>query len=310
MIFNFVLANHHETSLNSLGDLLEPIFQGLEDCGHHVIRFGLDLHEAPMVNVLVEFFKDDAIVDDFLRYKRDLGDRFVLGLIGTEDPDDRLVMDSYPNRRRNLERIAAAADFVWTLLPIEPFYQAICGADRVRLLRYGFSERCLETDMIGDPALRDIDAVLYGNPHPYRQHVVEALQARGVSCVSTQREAYPDYVAADLIRRAKLLLDIRRGAEVRYLSPTRILRGLHSGTAVLAEDFDRSALSYLYGYTTACPYETLAERCEEIVRSGSFVKRGFDALAKFRGETSMRDNMAQALNMPVFERLAGMSAAS
>ena len=125
MIFNFILANHHETSLNSLGDLVEPICQGLEQGGHHVIRYGIDLHQAPTVNVLVEFFKDDTIVDDFLRFKRDHGDQFVLGLIGTEDPDDRLVMDNYPNRRRNLERIAAAADFVWTLLPVENFYRQI-----------------------------------------------------------------------------------------------------------------------------------------------------------------------------------------
>jgi len=304
MIFNFVLANHHETSLNSLGDLLEPIFQGLEDCGHHVIRYGIDLHAAPMVNVLVEFFKDDAIVDDFLRFKRQHGDRFVLGLIGTEDPEDRLVMDAYPNRRRNLERIAAAADFVWTLLPVEPFYQAICGPDRVRLLRYGFSERCVDLDMIKDPKLRDIDAVLYGNVHPHRRRIVDALEAKGLTCVCTQREAYPDYVALDLIRRAKVLLDIRRSPDVRYLSPTRILRGLHSGTAVLAEEFDHGVLSYLYDYTTAVPYEALADRCREIIGSGGFVERGFAALAKFRAETSMRENVAAALKAPVFERLA------
>jgi len=303
MIFNFVLANHHETSLNSLGDLVEPICQGLEQCGHHVIRYGIDLHQAPAVNVLVEFFKDDAIVDDFLRFKRDHGDRFVLGLIGTEDPDDRLVMDNYPNRRRNLERIAAAADFVWTLLPVEEFYRQICGADRVRLLRYGFSERCVEPDMIGDPKWRDIDAVLYGNAHPYRQRIVDALAAHGLTCVCTQREAYPDYVAADLIRRAKVLLDVRRGPEVRYLSPTRILRGLHSGTMVLSERFDAGPLSYLYDYTVASPYDELAERCHALIKSGGFVERGFAALAKFRAETSMRDSMARALEVPALRRL-------
>jgi hypothetical protein len=307
MIFNFVLANHHETSLNSLGDLLEPIYQGLEANGHHVMRFGIDLHEAPVVNMLVEFFKDDHIVDDFLRFKRDHGERFILGLIGTEDPDDPLVMDHYPNRRANLERLTAAADFIWTILPVEPYYAAIRGADRVALLRYGFSELYLEPDIIADPRARDVDVLLYGNPQPYRNKIVQGLEEAGLSCVRTQREAYPDFVAADLVRRAKVLLDLRRGPEVRFLSPTRIVKGLHAATAVLSERFDTSAVANLYDYTVAAPYDELVERCREIIAEGRFVEIGAAAQAKFRHETSMREAVARALALPPLVRLAAAS---
>lgn len=305
MIFNFVLANHHETSLNSLGDLLEPIYQGLEACGHHVIRFGVDLHEAPMINVLVEFFKDDPIVEDFLRYKRDLGDRFILGLLGTEDPDDQLVMAEYPNRRRNLARLTAAADFVWTLLPVEAYYAAIRGPEHVALLNYGFCERYVEPDIIANPRRRDIDVVLYGNPQPYRMQIVQALEAGGLTCVTTQREGYPDFVATDLIRRSKVLLDIRRSADVRYLSPTRIMKGIHCGTAVVSERFDTSPIAYFYDYVTAHPYGELVEACRRIIEDGAFVHLGLAALAKFRVETSMRDNLARVLTLPALVRLAG-----
>jgi len=304
MIFNFILANHHETSLNSLGDLLEPIYQGLEAGGYHVIRFGIDFHEAPAINIMVEFFKDDSVVEDLLRFKRELGDRFVFGLLATEDPEDELVMRQYPNRGPNLRRLAEVADFVWTLLPVEPFYETICGAGRVAWLRYGFTGGYVEPDVIANPRLRDIDVLMYGNPHPYRDRIVQALNASGLKCIGTQREAYPDFVAADLIRRAKILLDIRRSADVRFLSPTRIMRGLHSGTAVVSERYDRSPLAYFYDYVAPASYEELADRCREIIRDVSYIGMAGTALAKFRAETSMAANVTAALALPVFERLA------
>ena len=304
MIFNFALSNHHETSLNSLSDLLEPIYQGLEAGGHHVIRFGTDLHQAPVINIMVEFFKDDPIVEDLLRYKREFGENFVFGLLGTEDPEDDLVMRQYPNRRPNLQRLAAAVDFVWTLLPVEAYYEAICGAGRVAWLRYGFCDGYVEPDIIADPRLRDIDVLLYGNPHPYRDRIVQALEAGGIKCIGTQREAYPDFVAADLIRRAKILLDIRRSADVRFLSPTRIMRGLHSGTAVVSERYDQSPLAYFYDYVSPSAYEELPDRCRDIIKSGSYIEMARAALAKFRAETSMAANVTAALALPVFERLA------
>lgn len=304
MIFNFVLANHHETSLNSLGDLLEPIYQGLEANGHHVIRFGIDFHQAPVVNLMVEFFKDDAIVEDLLRFKREWGDRFVLGLLGTEDPDDEMVMRHYPNRRPNLQRLSAAVDFVWTLLPVERYYAAICGAERVAWLRYGFCDGYVEPDVIADPRLRDIDVVMYGNPHPHRDRVTQALTAAGLTCVGTQREAYPDFIAADMIRRAKVLLDVRRSLDVRFLSPTRIMRGLHSGTAVLSERYDQSKLAYFYDYVVATPYDELVERCRQMIHDGTYIETARAALARFRAETSMAATVTAALALPALERLA------
>jgi hypothetical protein len=269
-----------------------------------VIRYGTDFHEAPLINVMVEFFKDDPIVNDLLRFKRDLGERFVFGLLCTEDPEDDLVMNVYPNRRPNLERLAAVADFIWTLLPVEHFYAPLCGADRVALLRYGFSREHLEPDIIADARARDIDVLLYGNPHPHRQAVVSALAAAGLNCVTTQREAYPEFAAADLVRRAKLLLEVRRSADVRFLSPTRLMKALHAGTAIVAERFDDSALAELYAYTIPCDYADIAATCRKLIGDGMYVERGLQALAKFQAETSMQERVQQALALPVFRRLA------
>jgi hypothetical protein len=104
----------------------------------------------------------------------------------------------------------------------------------------------------------------------------------------------------DIIRRAKVLIDVRRGPQVRFLTPTRIAKGLHSGTAVVSERFDESETARLYRYTEACAYEEIADRCGEMIRSGAYLEIGLAALARFRAETSMRDNVARALALPIF----------
>lgn len=304
MIFNFLMSNHHETSLNSLGELLVPIYLGLEANGHHVMRFGIDFHEAPVINVMAEFFIDDSFVDLILDIKRSRGDRFIFGILGTEDPEDDLVMSYYPNRLPNLRRLAGIADFVWTLLPVDRYYETLCGDDRVAWLRYGFCEGYVEPDLIANPALRDIDAIMYGNPHPHRDRVTQALAAAGIACVGTQREAYPDFIAADMARRAKVLLDVRRNPDVRFLSPTRIMRGLHSGVAVVSERYDQSPLAYLYDYVLAASYDDVAAQCRQIIQDRTYVDRAHAALARFRAETSMTANVAAALALPAFERIA------
>jgi hypothetical protein len=303
VIFNFVLSNHHESSLNSLGDLLEPIYLGLEACGHHVIRYSRSFHAAPMINVLIEFFTIDSFVEDLLRMKRDHGEGFRLGLLCTEDPEDWLAMDVFPNRRPNLERLASISDFIWTLLPVEDYYRSLCEPSRIGRLKYGFIEEYLDPDIVTDPRHRDLDVLLYGNAHPYRETVVRALDAAGINCMVTAREVFPDFAATDLVRRSKILLDVRRSPDVRYLSPTRIVRGLHAGTAVVSERYDEGPLADLYEYTVACRYEELVTRCTEIIRGGRYVDLGLSALEKFRAATSMRENVAAALSLPVFGEL-------
>jgi len=307
VIFNFGLRNHHDTSLNSLGDLLLPIWHGLEANGHQVIRFCTEFRAAPVVNVLLEFFVDDAYIDTLLRLKREHGERLIFGLICTEDPEDRIVMDEFPNRLPNLERLLPVVDFIWTLLPVPSFYERNGCADRTKLLQYGFSPAYLDPFLISDPAGRNLDTVLYGSDHGYRAKIANAIRERGVGCFGTSRQYYPGFMTDDLIRRAKLVIDLRRGPGVRFLSPTRIVKALHSGTAVVSEEFDRSEIASLYRYTVMTPYEALADRCVEIVRSGAATRMGLEALRRFQAETSMAANVAQAMALPVFERLKAMT---
>lgn len=304
MIFNFFLGNHAADSLNSLGDLVEPIYRGLEANGHHVIAFGTGMRDPPAINVFVEFFEDDVVANAILSAKTQHGSRFLFGIVCTEDIEDELVMNprDHPRRRANLMRLLPQADFVWTLLPVAA-YEQISGAGKVGLLEYGFSEACADPFPIQDRGLRDVDVIIYGNRNPYRAAIGDALQRQGLTVFFGHRETFPTFVSDDIIRRAKVLIDIRRGPGVRFLSPTRIVKGLHLGTAVVSEQFDTSPISNLYRYTLACPYEALVERTVELVRSGTFMNLGNAARARFRAETSMQANMARMLQLPALATL-------
>ncbi len=307
MIFNFYLGNHDSSGLRGMADLLVPIYNGLEEAGHHVMGYGLGFRPAPAVNLIVEFFPDDAFVDSLLQLKAASGDRLILGLLCTEDVEDALVMQdpANPKRLANLMRVLKAVDFVWTLLPQVPVLEAVCGPGKVALLEYGFSPRCLHPRLRTTPSSRTLDAVMYGNPSPHRRPIIDGLTARGLSTFVIARDVLPMFVTADVMSRSKLVLDVRRGPGVRFLSPTRIVRALHVGVAVVAEDLGPSPISSLYRYTLACPYGELVERGEQLIRSGLFVDLGLAALEQFRAETSMARNVAASLRLPIFEKLAG-----
>ena len=304
MLFNFFLANHMSGGLKGMPDLVQPIFHGLVEAGHEVIGFGLGLQAAPAINVLVEFFPDDGFTENLLRLKAQSGDKFIFGILCTEDIEDALVMQQpeFPRRRANLERLLPAADFVWTLLPQVAAYEALAGKGKVALLEYGYSERFLNRHLVTDPGLRDVDVLMYGNETPYRSAITGELRRRGFTCLSSDRQILPEFITSDILRRSKVVLDVRRGPGVRFPSPTRICKAVHSGALVIAEDLGDSPIANLYRYTVKCPYAEIAERCATVIQGGRYAEQGIEALARFRADTSMRSNIARVLTLPVFAR--------
>lgn len=320
MIFNFFFGNHKANALNAMSDVLAPIYRGLEALGHQVIGFGTGLMAAPTVNVLLESFGEDPFVDTLLSMKASQADGIILGLICALDIEGDFTADPLyvpgspdapdPRRRRdNLLRLLPRADFVWTLLQQLPAYEASCGSGKAALVEYGFAGACVDPWPIREPGLRDIDVALYGIESAHRNGVTKALQRGGLTVVPVDRSFYPDFLADDLIRRARVFLDMRREAGTRFLFPPSIAKAVHFGVPVVAERFDTSPLASLYQYTAASEHDGLVARVTELARSQGFVEAGLAARTRFRAETSMRDNMHRALALPVFERLAAAEAA-
>ncbi len=221
MIFNFYLAHHSKNALNVIGDGLEPVYRGLEALGHDVIGFATGLLAAPAVNVFPEFFEDDAFVDSLLAMRAAQGERLRLGLVCTEDLDGASAAKDpdLQRRRANLRRVLPVADFVWTSLPLVEIFDAAGGPGKAALVEYGWTDACTPAaPPITDPQLRDIDVFFYGNDTPYRNAVADELRRQGLTVFIGKREYFPSYAAADVCRRAKVILDMRADADVRFLS--------------------------------------------------------------------------------------------
>jgi hypothetical protein len=313
MDFHLYLANHHPHSFVLLEDVVRPVIAGLEDGGHRVVSFSTDIVFAPRVNLFVEFFPDDSFVDTLIALKQKAGDGFLFGIVCTEDMGDPIVWKlSVPARRTGLERLLPHADFVWTLLSAES-YQPFVAPERLARIDYGYSSRLVPLFYTDASAERDIDVLIYGSPYKTRLPVAEELWRRGLSCEFTvsagmgadgkpKLQGLPRYLADEVIARSKLAIDMRRGPEVRGLSVARVSAIVHSGTALVAEKFDLSETSRFYRYTVPAPYEAIADTCERLVRSGDYVRQGAAMRERFAAETSMRDNMTAAMQLPFFKR--------
>ncbi len=302
MHFHFQLANQYFGGLYLIEDLVSPILWGLRANGHRVtMNFLPDLPNWPSVILIFEFFERDDITDSFLAWKTGPGARKCVGLICPEDIDDALVMGSpdYPGRRRNLLRVLPHCDFVWTLVPSS--YGDHVPADRLAFLDFGYVE-ALRRD--GLPAgERDIDVLLYGSLNDRRRSVLDRLKARGLTVAAT-RGLLPDYMRDSLIGRSRVVLDLKRGEDVRYTSPSRICAALQMGATVVSERFDTSRLGLLYAYTQAAAFEEIVERAATLARDLGCVDLGLQARERFRRETSMAENLRQAMALPVFAELA------
>ena len=283
-IFSIYLSNHPIGSLVTIGDILQPITAGLIEAGHSVQYENQLLFNRPVVNLLIEFFQDRGFVDALVERKRSLGPDFVFGVLATEDISDPAVMDnpSFPDRRENLRRILEIADFVWSLVPVQDYKRLMPDPARAAFLRLGYVHSLAQKRR---PGGQDIDVLVYGLTVPRRDEAMRCLSERGWVVRSTFG-VMPDYIRLDMLRRAKLVLDIRRTEWVRYNSPSRIVAALHAGVAVGSERFDTGDLAYLFSYVDAHPIDALVDACDRRLKDDP-VGFGIEAQRRFRLEAPM-----------------------
>lgn len=301
MHFHFQLANHYYSGLYMIEDIVMPIVWGLREKGHRVTMGILpDLPLFPSVVMLLEFFYQDHITDDFLSWIKSPG-RKCIGMVCTEDIDDKLVMEhsDHPHRRQNMLRVLEHCDFAWPIVPSD--YHLHVPPERLSFLDFGYVE-ALRRD--GLPAAeRDIDVLLYGSINPRRQAVLDALQQRGLNATAS-RGLLPDYIRDGLIGRSKVVLDMKRGDDVKFTSPSRICTAVQMGATLVSERFDTSRLGSLYAYTQACAYNEIVERCAALARAPDCLEIGLDARERFKREATMADSLDRAMALPIFEELA------
>ena len=286
------LRNHSQGSLVTIGDILQPVAASLAEAGHSIQYENHFLYNRPVINLLVEYFVDQAFVDDLIQKKRTLGNDFAFGVLVTEDVGDPLVMDnpSFPGRLANLRRVLEVADFVWSLVPADVYSSIVPDPARVAFLRLGYVHALAEKRRAGG---QDIDVLVYGQPVPKRNEIAGRLSELGWNVRSTLG-VMPDYIRLDMLRRAKLILDIRRADWIRFNSPSRIVAGLHPGVAVASELFETGGLTYLFDYARTAPYGALADAVDRLLREDA-VGFGIEAQRRFRLQAPMRAFLKEPL---------------
>ncbi len=301
MHFHFQLANHYFHGVFRIEDILTPVIWGLRSLGHRVTTGILPtLPPWPSIVMLVEYFDREGYDREVIALKADPSKRYCLGLLCTEDIKDALVMDdpAFPRRRENLMRVLPHFDFVWTIVPGS--YDAHVDAARLAFLDYGYVEALRGEGL--PAAERDIDVLFYATMNARRQTLRERLERRGLRVMAT-RGLLPGYIRANLLSRAKIVLDTRRGEDVRFTSPSRLCTALQIGSTIVSELFDESRLKALYAYTQACAFAEIEDRCVALAKDPACLAHGLDARERFRREVPMEDNLRRALDLPVFRTL-------
>lgn len=295
MRFHFLLTNHYPYGVYKIEDHIKLIGGGLAALGH-TVTYGFDGDVAPWpsVNLLVEFFNFSPVVDQVIALKAS-SHRYVFGLICHEDLQDASAMHdpNFPDRWPSLERLLPYMDFVWTVVPSD--YGALPGGDKVRYLEYGYVPSLRRHDMLD----RDIDVLFYGFVGPRRGPVFNALVQRGLR-VSMTTGILPGYFKNDLLDRARVVADVRRTADVRFLAPARITTALHAGVAVVLEQFDAGPQSGFYQFVAPAPFEAFVDICERIARADQCLALGAAARDAFAANTSMAANLRRVMDAPLF----------
>lgn len=303
MHFHFLLTNHYPYGVYKIEDHVKLIGGGLAALGHNITYgFDDDVVPWPGINLLVEFFNFSPMVDQVIGLKAS-STRHAFGLICYADLQDSSVMDdpNFPDRRPSLLRLMPHMDFVWTAVPCD--YSGVPGAEKVRFLEYGYVPSLRRPDRLA----RDRDVLIYGSIGGRRTELFNALVQRGLSASMTTG-ILPGYFKNDLLDRARIVVDIRRTETVRFLSPSRQCTVLHSGAAIVAEKFDGSPLSKLYGYGAAVPFNEVADMCIALARAKECAEIGRVARDSFARETSMAANLRRVMDLPVFKELETVEA--
>jgi hypothetical protein len=289
MQFNIFLRNHHTSSVASLEDMIRVIAAGLEEAGHLVQYEYTQLLPRPWVNLMFEYFADEALMASITGQKRVLGDDLVLGLVATEDPEDTISMGEAGDQKRldAMTRHIPLFDFIWCIPATAPYERMVDGRVPVGLLPMGYCPSLARPSA----AIQSNDVLMYGKLNRWRAPVVHSLLERGAQVQGTFGDM-PEFMRTNLIQRSKMILDMRRGKVVRYLSQTRVVAALHYGSLAVSELFDTTESGRFYRYTVAAEYDRMADRVMELLADDSARQAEADRLrALFAAELPMKKIM-------------------
>lgn len=146
----------------------------------------------------------------------------------------------------------------------------------------------------------DIDVLFFGGPNARRQAVLDDLASRGLRVVTNGQTLWEPAYRDQMIRRAKVVLNMHRFDNVRIAEMPRLNMLLRRRKAVVCELYpDTEILPALRGAVAGAPLGEIAKRTEELVRSpqqrGELERVGLGLLATSRQTEILRPALAHYL---------------
>ncbi|MCR9254930.1 MAG: hypothetical protein NXI16_02410 [Alphaproteobacteria bacterium] len=314
MEFHLYLGNHLDAGLVTASDVFEVVRAALEDSGHSLtLSYDHFRPDAGVVNLVQEYFMLDEHVQAIEAFREAHGRGVPLGLITTEDFDDRLVLadENDPRqvrRRESLLRILPAFDFVWSTSPYVDKFHEVLGEENVRYFGHGFSERLrVAADRRGRPRSDfEIDVLLVGNgtSTPYRKRVLQELADSGVR-VGHTGGVLPTFARTSVLENSYLGIDLRRGEDVRFISPGRLSYCGNNALLTLTEFIETDKLAEWYDIMPSAEPHRLVETVQTLLAKPDLSDLGEEAYAFGLKRLPLTQTFAPALSIRRLVEMAG-----
>lgn len=302
MQIRFSIGHHPPGDRFRLTDILSPIMAACDDLGIDAAVRDDEALEPRAISLFTEFFMPE-VADFLVTAKKKLKDDFRFGILLTEDLRDQLIWTDKraPDRLEGLKKVAAVADFLVTLLPDLDALADLASMDRVAYLPLGLYPGL-------DPAARsrahkDIDVLFLGTDRGHRKPVLDALRQAGLRVAVTNGIATA-LVCQSMAAHSRIALDMRRGPDVRFLSPSRLSYLVSAGVPVISESFDETALgAEWHEYTRLAAYDDLVEECLTALSEPEHLRESeaLDARARFVAAKPAKKLLADMLALPIFK---------
>ena len=299
MKFHFSLATLPSQFHESVQDTVLLIAAGLRDCGHNIAIDNEQVKiDGSAINLMLEHF-DEETASSVIATKMQKGADFPLGLIFTENLEDKNVMaGDFSSRRDNFKRVAEIADFIWYFIPGTEKHSSIVDPSKYFFFKVGYSDRYA---VVPVQEKRDIDFLLPGLTYPRRKPILENLFALGYQVRSTDLTT-PAYIYHSLIGRSKIILDIRRFEDTTNMSTIRVCNGAANGITVIAEEFDTSELAEMYDYTITTDYSGFVDCCVDTIENLDPIEIGVGHKKLFAKNRPLKLFVENLLTADMFER--------
>jgi len=299
MHFQFCLTTLPPNFHESVQDNVLLIGAGLKDCGCDVtVDNERVVYGGKTINLVLENF-DNETTASLVQTKKVKGADFPLGVVLTENLGDKNVMaGEFAWRGENFRRVAEIADFVWYFMPGSRHYPDMIDPAKSGQFEFGYSPHYRNVPLATH---RDIDFFLPGLTYPRRKPILERLHALGYH-VRTSDLTVPAYIYNNLMGRARAIIELKRFDDIENMSPGRVVLGATNGIAVIAEQFDRTELSYLYDYTVTTDFDGFVDRCVHLAEHEDLIATGLEKQAQFARERPLKPNVERLLAAPVFDR--------